>query len=278
MEEEPGFWVVGVFGDSDDLVGNVVKGGAVVEAEGVFRIEGLGHVEAIEPHLPGITFFVPEAAVLGAGVRGQLGAEEFCGFAVPFLAGHAVEAEDGFAGSDMVDVVIIELIAVDGTIGLDKGADQFFHIGLVTFFAQAGVQLEECVAEEPAGIIPFCTLEAFVVQTVALTGDFGVGHPDRPLQGRGSGEVSRVFLCTEGLDGKKQRTDKQSEEDFGGKLVVRHDEAVRLGGESVLGDRLLILGSSLTQRLQIGETKNEGMFVTACGLPSTLRYVSVITP
>jgi hypothetical protein len=62
------------------LPGNILKCSVFLEQHGVFGVEGLSHVQAIEPHLPWINLFVPKAAITGARMMLQLAAQQVGGF------------------------------------------------------------------------------------------------------------------------------------------------------------------------------------------------------
>jgi hypothetical protein len=94
---ETGLGVVEVLVDEEDLTGDIVEGGGVGEGLAVGGEEGRAHVEAVEPHLVRVTLLVPETALAGARLLGELlaqGGERACAD-VPRGGGPALRAARG---------------------------------------------------------------------------------------------------------------------------------------------------------------------------------------
>ena len=94
----------------------------------IVGIEGLGHVEAVEPHLMGVGLLVPEAAFGGAGMVLQLVAEGLHGGHPAGVAGAVIEDVKGVAGADVVCVEVGLLVFVDNTGGVHRSFVPVLHI------------------------------------------------------------------------------------------------------------------------------------------------------
>ena len=95
VAQKPGFGVEGFVVDKAELMGDVTEvlcaGSAVRDiAHGVFGIERLGHVKAVQPHLIGVYGLVPETSFRGAGLALKLAVEGIHCHAVLFLSGNVV--------------------------------------------------------------------------------------------------------------------------------------------------------------------------------------------
>ena len=113
--------IIEVFAHVAELIGDVLHMGHTVEAGLVFHIEGLGHVQAVQPDLVGIVFLVPEVAALAAGMGAQPSHVELDGLAVALVAGFVQPKEQRLAAVDAVDIVLVALIIGDGAVGHDVG-------------------------------------------------------------------------------------------------------------------------------------------------------------
>ena len=79
-------------------------------------IEGLGHVDAVQPHLVGVDGLVPEIPLMGAGLPAQLCPEEIRRPAVFFIPGALIQGKKHPALVDVVQVIGFRLEGADGTV------------------------------------------------------------------------------------------------------------------------------------------------------------------
>ena len=124
MSEQAGVRIAHVLVHEEELAGDVVEVGGLLEGGGVLGPKGLGHVGAVEPHLVGVDLLVPVAAAGGAGLKGELVVEELGGAGVLGVLGDAVEEEDGAAHLDVVQRVRVGFVAGDCAVGGDAGTDR----------------------------------------------------------------------------------------------------------------------------------------------------------
>src|SRR5437660_3842099 len=75
------------------LFRDVVEICILMQSLRILRVERLGHVQAIKPHLIGIDLLVPEATVGGTRLRLQLGAPELRRTEVLFLGCDTIEQQ-----------------------------------------------------------------------------------------------------------------------------------------------------------------------------------------
>ena len=177
MAEQAGFFVAHVGVHEEELFGDVVEVGGLLEGGGVGGAEGLGHVGAVEPHLVGVDLLVPVAARGGARLDGELVFEEPGGLGVLFLLGNAVDEQRGAAHLDVVEGVAGGFVGGDGAVGGDVLVDGGLDVGEVVAVS-GGVPLGGDAIEQ----------RAFLVGPLVVGGDGplledGDGH----LLGGGSG-------------------------------------------------------------------------------------------
>ena len=80
---------------------------------GIFGIEGLRHIKAVQPHLLRIDLFMPETALFCAGLAAELAVKGVHSPAVFLLAGEIIQGEKGPAGADMVQRIVALLVFVN---------------------------------------------------------------------------------------------------------------------------------------------------------------------
>ena len=165
----------------DDAGHDVVVGGVLrlagQEPGGVFDIEGIDHVDAVQPDLVGIDFLEPEGAGLGARLSVKLALDLLYGLAVFFVARLVVEVEKGFGGRDLVRAVAVGGVALDGAVVGDDAVvplvDEVVDGGIPVRLedVQIGTQLHA------GGVAPFETPVCIVqIGRVSATGNLGMDH------------------------------------------------------------------------------------------------------
>src|SRR5581483_8023148 len=70
--EQTGFRVARMRFPPDELPSDIVERTIFVKGRGVLGIKRLTHVQAVQPHLIGIDFLMPETALVCAGVSSQV--------------------------------------------------------------------------------------------------------------------------------------------------------------------------------------------------------------
>ncbi len=111
VKVEAGFGVAGMRGDGEDLFGGFVEEVGAVEGGAGVGEERAGHEDAVEPHLVGVYFFMPEASVGGARLVFELGGEFGGDSFVFFVVGGVVQEEHEAAGGDIVEFEGVGLVA-----------------------------------------------------------------------------------------------------------------------------------------------------------------------
>ena len=120
MVVQAGLFVPHVLLDVHELLVAVDAALHLVVAGLVIHIEGLGHVGAVQPDLPGVNILVPEVALFGAGLGVQLAADGIDGLTVLFLSVDVVEGEEVFALIDVIEVVLLGVVGLDGAVRLHE--------------------------------------------------------------------------------------------------------------------------------------------------------------
>ena len=132
----------------------VRTGATVVEAQLVLHVERLGHIHTVEPDLVRIDSLVPKHALFGARLGLELTIDGIHGGTVLGLAHQVVEFVEGFARVDVIEVVLLGIVMLDGAVVLDKEVDVVVGEGQVALLAGDLVQLDECLDHAAVNIIP----------------------------------------------------------------------------------------------------------------------------
>ena len=120
MVVQAGFGVSHVLFDVHELLITVLAALHAVVAGLVFHVEWLRHIGAVQPNLPRVDGFVPEIAILGAGLGVQLGADGVDSIPVALFAGQINQGKQVFALVDVVQVMLVGVKGVDLAAILDK--------------------------------------------------------------------------------------------------------------------------------------------------------------
>ena len=147
-------------------------------AHGVLCVEGLGHVEAVEPHLAGIDFLVPESTLGRARLLFQLLVQAVHGAAVFRFAGDVVEREQGVSGADVVKgIIALFVFPAYCSCGVDDGVIPGVDVadgGLIAFH-DGGI--EESLEFQAGSVVPLqIALLAVDVGGFGVSGHFGTDH------------------------------------------------------------------------------------------------------
>ena len=135
------------------------------------------HVQTIQPHLIGVTFFVPKTIFFVAGVAIELAAQQICGFFVLFFFGFLVQQQQRTAGRHVVDVVIFQLIGADATVFLHKMVDVFFDVVVIPYIASMLPKAFETFKYEALLVIPTGEFVGTHQDGVFVGVHKGFGHP-----------------------------------------------------------------------------------------------------
>ena len=210
MPEEAGGRVVAVAVHEDDLLRDVVAERGLGEEPGILREERRGHVETVEPHLMRITFLVPESALAGARVGGHLGAQGLDGRGVGrifFAPGEG--GEQHLARREVVDVVVLGLVALDGSVGVDvrrHGPGAELRVSVV---AGALPQLNQRQGEHARRIIP-AGLALAALERGAQALHFGIRQALRPFERGGTVEFGDFRRNAPGAGNRQDQSGKQN--------------------------------------------------------------------
>ncbi len=126
----------------------------VIISEFILHIEGLGHIQAIQPDLVGIDLFMPEITFRSPGLAFQLTVYGIDGFAVLFLAGEFVQIEKSLSGIDVVQIILQRVIGLDRAVFTDKIVDEFVGEFQVFRILLDVIQLQYSLDHTAVNIVP----------------------------------------------------------------------------------------------------------------------------
>lgn len=129
-------------------------GTAVVEAQLVLHVERLRHVHAVEPDLVGVDGLVPKHTLFGTRLGFELTIDGIHGGTVLGFAYQVIEFVEGLACIDVIEVVLLGIVMLDGAIVLDKEIDVVIGKSQVALLAGDLVQLDECLDHAAVNVIP----------------------------------------------------------------------------------------------------------------------------
>ena len=175
---QAGFFVPHVLFDVHELLVAVDAALHLVKAGLVLHVEGLGHVGAVQPHLPRVDVLVPEIPLFGAGLGGQLAADGLDGLAVLFIPKDIVQGEQVFALIHVIQIVLLGVVGLDGAILLHKGINE--ALGEVQILLVAGGLVQAQAGRDHAAVdvVPLVGLAAAHLLDVPH-GCFGAGIGDQ---------------------------------------------------------------------------------------------------
>ena len=125
-----------------------------MEAQLVLHVERLCHVHAIEPDLVGIDGLVPKHALFSARLGLELAVDSVHGGTVLGLAHQVIELIEGLARIDVIEVVLLRVVMLDGTVVLDKEIDVVIGERQVALLTRDLVQLDERLDHAAVDIVP----------------------------------------------------------------------------------------------------------------------------
>ena len=120
----------------------------------IFRIERLGHVQSVQPHLLGIDLLVPETAFRRPRLVDQLVEQHVHRLAVFLLSGQIVKPQQGTSRTDVVGREVGFLVFVDGSGRIDDGIVPAVDILQDFIPAIQFVNVKESLEFQTGGIIP----------------------------------------------------------------------------------------------------------------------------
>src|SRR5690349_11581934 len=107
---ETGLWVAQVSRNEEELAHHIVHRCGISMARRVFRIERLGHVQSIEPHLLWIDLLVPETTLGSSWLRGELLAQRVRCAHVARVVRAIEEREEYATFVDLVEIVLVRRV------------------------------------------------------------------------------------------------------------------------------------------------------------------------
>ena len=262
---QAGLFVPHVLFDVHKLLVAVNAALHLVVAGLVLHVEGLGHVGAVQPDLPGVDILVPEVTLLGAGLGEQLAADGVNGPAVLLIPEDVVQGEQVLALIHVVQVVLLGVIGPDGAILLHKEVDEVLGEAQVLLVPGGLVQAQTGRDHAAVDVVPLVGLAAAhlfnvphgglgagigdqVVHIVAQQGEnFFMGHGSVLLEMADIGKAQALALVAGDLDVVQVdlldvlRVDGQL---FHVGAVVRHGSLTGFG-VGVKGDGDILHGDAL---------------------------------
>ena len=142
------------------------------------------HVHAVEPNLVGVDGLVPEDALFGARLGLELTVNGVHGGTVLGLAHQVIQLIEGLARVDVVEVVLLGVVMLDGAVFLDKEVDIVVGEGQVALLTRDLVQLDECLDHAAIDVVP----------GVLLAGTELFDVPGRRLRRRGLDQLLDVAV------------------------------------------------------------------------------------
>ena len=137
-----------------ELLKGVPAVGTIIIGYFVLHIEGLGHIQAIQPDLVWIDHLVPEVACCGSWLPFQLAVYRVDGFAVLLPSGKLIEIEKGFAGIYIVQIIFLWIIGSDGAVLLYKVVDKGIGKLQVFFIFGNMVQFKNGLDHTAVNVVP----------------------------------------------------------------------------------------------------------------------------
>jgi hypothetical protein len=152
--EEAGLRVAQVRLREQHLLDRVVERRRLPEHRRVAGQERRRHVDAVGPHLMRVDLLVPEAAVRRARLRGELRAQRDQRLAVALpiggVAGFGAEREQHLAHVDVVEHVVVRVVALDGAARPDQPIDvrlDVFEVAAVAGLPPDGLESRQHQAD-----------------------------------------------------------------------------------------------------------------------------------
>ena len=130
--------------------------GVVAAAEGFFvqRVEGLRHIQTVQPDLVGVDLLVPEVPLIGPGLIPEHLPQPVRRQAELLLPGALVEPEEDAALVDVVQVALLRPEGADAAVGLHEmlahGPDE---VGIARVPGDAG-QLQQAGQHTAVDVVP----------------------------------------------------------------------------------------------------------------------------
>ena len=137
-----------------ELLKGVPAVGTIIIGYFILHIEGLGHIQAIQPDLVWIDHLVPEVACCGSWLPFQLAVYRVDGFAVLLPSGKLIEIEKGFAGIYIVQIIFLWIIGSDGAVLLHKVVDKGIGKLQVFFISGNMVQFKNGLDHTAVNVVP----------------------------------------------------------------------------------------------------------------------------
>ena len=166
----------------DELVGNVIP---VVLAKdlGKLCIKRLGHVQAVEPHLRGVNFLVPEAALGSARLSLQLLAQGGGGLPVFLLPRHLIESEQVSSGQEVVEVVFVRLVSAYRPVVTDEAIRHALNVFEVSAVRRVEPDGLDAFQENALFVVPLLLLARLGRGRIFPERQHRVGHAPRQRRG-----------------------------------------------------------------------------------------------
>ena len=162
----------------------VRAGTTVVEAQLVLHVERLRHVHAVEPDLVGVDGLVPKHALFGTRLGFELTIDGIHGGAILGLAHQVIELVEGLARIDVIEVVLLRVVMLDGAVVLDKEIDIVIGESQVALLTRDLVQFDERLDHAAVNIVP----------GVLLAGANLFDIPSRRLRRRGFDQLLDITV------------------------------------------------------------------------------------
>jgi len=178
---------------------------------GVFRVERLGHVEAVEPHLVGITLLVPEAARGVSRLVSELIVKKGGGGEIALVLRDAIKKEKLAAEENVVELMLFRLERWNRAIGRDEGIDRVLDVAEVAGIGGVQPNRVEAFEEGAELVVPDPGSSGRNEPAIGPAGDRGIGGKLGPgkfivwcsgaehERGGGGCECEKTGKNTEGL-------------------------------------------------------------------------------
>ena len=146
-------------------------------AAGVLRVERLGHVETIQPHLVRVYGLMPETSFAGARVPGKLLAKGVHRHAVLLLPGPVQELEQRLSRAYVVGGIIAQLVGSDLPVLRDDVIIPLLDIIEYVIPSVALSNVQESLQLQAGSVVPLqFALQAVQVARLGAAGHFAPDH------------------------------------------------------------------------------------------------------
>ena len=170
---ETGLRIAQVPRNKQELTSNIVHRRRISMTQRVLRIERLGHVQAVEPHLLRIDLLVPESALRRSRLRSKLLAECVRRLRVSNVVSGLEQKKQHSSFVDLIEIELGWAIALDRAIGMHERIDALLQVARILAIVRRVANALDPEQDETRGVVP-------LVIDDRIARDHRLGDPDGP--------------------------------------------------------------------------------------------------